>query len=50
MKQKDWHFWAVWIGLLIVAYFVWTRVTKTASDAATFGNNAFVSPLKFLLG
>ena len=48
MKNKDWKFWAVWIGLLLVGWWVYSRVKQTASDAGTVAQNVYIDPLKIL--
>lgn len=50
MKNKDWKFWAVFFGLLLLGWWIWSRIQKTGQDAGTFINNAYVSPLKTLFG
>lgn len=50
MKNQGWKFWAVWIGLLLVGYWIWTRIAKTGSDAGTAADNLYFDPIKQLFG
>lgn len=48
--KNNWKFWAVWGGLLFVAYLIYLQIKKTATDEGKFVQNAFIDPLKILFG
>jgi len=50
VKNQDWKFWAVWIGLILIGLWIYSRVQKTAQDAGTAANNLYINPLKTLFG
>jgi hypothetical protein len=47
MNQNK-RFWTTFVVLLLIGYFIWTRIAKTASDAGTAADNLYIHPLKSL--
>lgn len=50
MNNKDWKFWAVWLALILIGYWIWTRIQKTGQDAGRAADNLYLNPLKQLFG
>jgi len=50
VKNKDWKFWAVFVGLLLIGYLIYRRIKQTQTDASNFAKEVYINPLKTLFG
>jgi hypothetical protein len=50
VKKDQIKFWAVFLGLLLLGWWIYSRVKATATDANTAVHNLYTNPLKTLFG